>query len=89
MANEYIIRTDMKVSGSALTVDGLTTLENLTVFGPPSLAGGGTGPAPGAPTFPDSPISNGSNDFIYLSEPHEWIPITIGGTNYVIPAYAI
>lgn len=88
MANEYIIRTDMKVSGSALTVDGLTTLENITVNGTPDLQGGGNVPTVGAPQSPDTPVvTSGGDDFVYLSEPSEWITVSINGTDHVIPAY--
>jgi hypothetical protein len=84
MANEYTIRTDMKVSGSALTVDGLTTLTSI------ALPGDGTSPATGGFQSPDVPVvTSGGDDTLYLSEPTQWIPVTIGGTDYVIPAYEI
>ena len=84
----YVIRTDLKVSGSALIVDGLTTLENITINGTPDLQGGGTVPTVGSPQSPDTPIvTAGGDDFIYLSEPSEWITVSINGTDHVIPAY--
>ena len=90
MANEYIIRTDMKVSGSALTVDGLTDLQDLTVNGIPEVQGGGPTPTAGTTQTPDTPIvTSGGDEFTYLSQPTQWIPITIGGTDYVIPAYEV
>ncbi len=90
MANEYIIRTDMKVSGSTLTVDGLTTLEDLTVNGIPEVQGSGPAPTVGTVQSPDTPVvTSGGDDFIYLSEPSQWIPIVIDGTDHVIPAYEV
>jgi len=90
MANEYIIRTDMKVSGSALTVDGLTTLGDLTVNGIPEVQGGASSPTPGTSQTPDTPIvTSGGDEFLYLSEPTQWIPIVINGTDHVIPAYEV
>lgn len=90
MANEYIIRTDMKVSGSALTVDGLTNLQDLTVNGIPEVQGGGPAPTAGTSQTPDTPIvTSGGDDFIYLSEPSQWVTVNIGGTDYVIPAYEV
>ena len=86
----YVIRTDLKVSGSALTVDGLTTLENITITGTPDLQGGGTTPTVGSPQSPDTPVvATGGDDFIYLSEPSQWITISIDGTDHVIPAYEV
>ena len=90
MANEYIIRTDVMVSGSALTVDGFTTLQNVDLQGSISLTAGGSTPAPGSPQSPDTPIvTSGGDDHLYLSEPTQWIPVNIGGTDYVIPAYEV
>ena len=90
MANEYIIRTDLQVSGSALTVDGLTSLQNIDIEGSISLTAGGTTPTVGSPQSPDTPIvTSGGDDYLYLSEPTEWIPVNIDGTDYVIPAYEV
>ena len=90
MANEYIIRTDMKVSGSALTVDALTTLQNTDIQGTLTLNGGGNIPTLAPSQTPDTPIvSPGGNDFVYLSEPDQWISVNIDGNTHVIPAYAV
>lgn len=86
----YVIRTDLKVSGSALTVDGLTTLEDLTINGGLILTDVGSAPTPTINQTPgDAVVTSGGDTAIYLSEPTQWITVQISGTDYLIPAYQV
>ena len=86
----YVIRTDLKVSGSALTVDGLTTLEDLTINGGLILTDVGSTPTTTINQTPgDAIVTSGGDTTIYLSEPTQWISIQISGTDYIIPAYQV